>query len=64
MIGKAIRAKNIDQNVKKQKRSPKLSKDKMLIFGLCSNSDDQPSNQSKKCQLKCKKKTKKDPLSH
>ena len=56
MIGQAIRAKNINQNAKKQKRPPKSSKNKCsFIFGLCSTSDDWPSNLSKKCWPKCKK---------
>ena len=54
-IGQAIQAKNVDWNVKKQKRPPKLSKSKMFIFGLCSTSDDQLSDPSKKRQPKCKK---------
>ena len=33
MIGRAIRAKNIDRNTKKQKWPPKTSKNKMFIFG-------------------------------
>ena len=46
----------IDQNVKKkQKRPPKSLKNKMFIFGLCSTSDDRPSDPSKKCQPKHKK---------
>ena len=49
MISRAIQAKNIDQNTKKQKRSPKSSKNKMFVFGLHSTSDDQPSNLSEKC---------------
>ena len=60
MIGQAIQAKNVDWNVKKQKRPPKLSKNKMFIFGLCSTSDDQLSDPSKKRRPKCKK-MKKDP---
>ena len=44
MIGQAIRAKNVDQNIKKQKRPPKSSKNKMFIFGLHSTSDDRPSD--------------------
>ena len=48
MIGQAIQAKNVDQNAKKQKRPPKSSKNKMFVFGLCSTSDDRPSNLSKK----------------
>ena len=54
MIGQTIWAKNVDRNVKKQKRPPKLSKNKMFIFGLCSTSDDWLSHPSKKCRLKCK----------
>ena len=34
MIGRAIWAKNIDQNAKKWKRSPKSLKNKMFIFWL------------------------------
>ena len=60
MIGRAIQAKNIDQNTKKQKRPPTSSKNKMFVFGLCSTSDDQPNDPSKKCQPKHKK-TKKAP---
>ena len=60
MIGQAIQVKNIDQNAKKHKRPPKSSKNKMFILGLCSTSDDQPSDLSKKYQPKCKK-TKKAP---
>ena len=63
MISQVIRAKNIDQNTKKktkQKRPPKSLKNKMFDFGLCSTSDDWPSDPSKKHQLKGKK-TKKAP---
>ena len=60
MTGRAIRAKNVDRNTKKRKRPPKSSKNKMFVFGLCSTSDDWPSDLSKKCQSKCKK-TKKAP---
>ena len=63
MIGQAIQAKNVDQNVKKQKRPPKSSKNKMFIFGLCSTSDDRPSNPSEKCWPNHKK-NEKGPLSH
>ena len=49
MIGRAIQVKNVDQNTKKQKRPPKSLKNKMFIFGLCSTSDDRPSNLNKKC---------------
>ena len=48
MIGRAIRAKNIDQNTKKQKRHPKSLKNKMFILGLHSTFDDQLSDLSKK----------------
>ena len=48
MIDQVIQAKNIDRNVKKLKRPPKSSKNKMFTFALCSTSDDQPSNPSKK----------------
>ena len=49
MIGRVIRAKNVDRNAKKQKRPPKSLKNQMFIFGLCSTSDDWPSDPSKKC---------------
>ena len=55
MIGRAIRAKNVDQNTKKWKRPPKSSKNKMFVFGLRSTSDDRPSDLSKKRWPKCKK---------
>ena len=48
---------------KKQNRPPKSLKNKMFIFGLCSTSDDQPSNPSKKTLTKPLKKEK-GPLSH
>ena len=54
MIGQAIRAKNINRNIKKWKRPPKSLKNKMFIFGLCSTSHDRPSDLSKKHQPKCK----------
>ena len=63
MISWVIWARNVDWNAKKWKRPPKSSKNKMLIFGLHSTSDDWPSNPSKKSQLKCRK-NKKGPLSH
>ena len=44
MIGQAIQVMKVDQNVKKG--PPKSSKNEMLIFGLCSTSDDQPSDLS------------------
>ena len=55
MIGWVIPAKNIDQNTKKWKRPPKSSKNQMFDFGLCSTSDDRPSNLSKKHWPKHKK---------
>ena len=63
MIGQVIWAKNVDRNVKKQKRPPKLSKNKMFIFRLCSTSDDRLSHPSKKRRPKCKT-MKKAPKSH
>ena len=50
MIGRAM---NIDQNAKKG--PPKSSKNEMFIFGLCSISEDRPSDLSNKRQLKCEK---------
>ena len=61
MIGRVIQAKNVNRNVKKWKRPPKLSKNKMFVFGLRSTSDDWMSNPSKKCWPKCKKNPKKAP---
>ena len=55
MIGRAIRAKNVDRNAKKQKRPLKSLKNKMFIFGLHSTSDDWPSHLSDEWWLKCKK---------
>ena len=65
MIGQVIRAKNIDQNVKNKKGPLSHQKIKcsfleyvqllMFLFGLCSISDDWPSNQSKQHRSKCKK---------
>ena len=60
-IGRVIQAKNVNRNVKKWKRPPKSSKNKMFIFGLRSTSDDWMSDPSKKCWPKCKKKPKKAP---
>ena len=60
MIGQGIQAKNVDQNIKKQKRPPKSSKNKMFVFGLHSTSDDWMCDPSKKCRPKHKK-TKKAP---
>ena len=55
MIGQAIQAKNVNQNTQKTKRSPKSSKNKMFIFGLCSTSEDQPSDLSKNVDQNIKK---------
>ena len=38
-----------------QKRPPKSSNNEMLIFVLCSTSDDRPSNLSDESQLRCEK---------
>ena len=54
MIGQAIRAKNINRNIKKWKRPPKSLKNRMFNFGLHSTSHDRPSDLSKKHQPKCK----------
>ena len=43
-----------------QKRPPKSPKNEIFIFGLCSISDDQPSNLSVESLTKCKK----GPLHH
>ena len=48
MIGRVICAKKVNRIAKKQKIPPKSSKNKMFVFGLCSTSDDQPSDPSKK----------------
>ena len=53
MIGQVIQATKDDKNAKN--RPPKSSKNEMLIFGLCSNSDDRPSNLSNESQPKCDK---------
>ena len=63
MISQAIWAKNVDRNAKKWKRPPRSLKNKMFIFGLCSTSDDQPSDLSKKRWPKCKKIKKRLPKS-
>ena len=61
IIGQAIRANNIDQNMKNWNRPPKSSKNKMVIFGLCSTSDNQPSDPCKKTSTKMQKKQKRPP---
>ena len=56
MIDQAIRAKNINHNVKKH---PKSLKNKMFIFGIRSTSDDWLRDLSKNFVRKTKKKKKK-----
>ena len=63
MIGRAIQAKNVDQNAKKWKRPPKSLKNQMFIFGLHSTSDDRPSRSEQKTLTKTQK-NEKGPLSH
>ena len=59
MIGQVIQVMKVDQNAKK--KSPlSHQKNEMLIFGLCSTSDDWLSDPSNESQLKYKKR----PLSH
>ena len=53
MISQAIWVTKVNQNAKKM--ATKLSKNEMLIFGLCSTSDDWPSYPSDECQPKCEK---------
>ena len=53
MIRRAIQVTKVTQNVKKM--AAKSFKNEMLIFGLCSTSDDQMSNLSNKSHPKCKK---------
>ena len=53
MIGQAIQAMKVDQNVK---RPPKSLKTEILIFGLCFTSDDWLSDLSNESQPKCIKK--------
>ena len=52
MIGWVIQVMKVDQNTK---RPPKSSKNEMLIFGLCSTSDDQLSDPSNESQPRFKK---------
>ena len=52
------------KNKQTNKRPPMSSNNKMLIFGLCSTSDDQPSDLSIEHWLKTKKKMKEGPLCH
>ena len=49
--------------MKLDKSPPKSLKNEMFIFGLCSTSDDWPSNLSDERQLKCKKMKKRPPKS-
>ena len=48
---------------KNEKMPPMSLKNKMLIFGLCSTSDDWSSDLSDECRPKCKN-MKKGPLCH
>ena len=66
MIGRTIRAKMLTETQKrKNEKAPKSLKNQMFIFGLHSTSDVRPSNASKICWPKCKKRKKwKGPLSH
>ena len=50
---KSSKNEMFDQNVKKG--PPKSSKNEMFVSGLCSISDDWPSDPSDKCQPKCTK---------
>ena len=55
IIGRVISASNVDRNPKKMKGGPLCHQKKMLGFGLCSTSDNQPSDLSDKRWLKCGK---------
>ena len=58
IIGQAIQVTKVNQNAKKKKKkkmAAKLSKNEMLVFGLCSTSDGQPSYPSDESQPKCEK---------
>ena len=61
MISQEIQAKYVDQNTKNWKGPPKSSKNEIFIFGLCSTSDDWPSDPSIKHWQIMQKKTKKTP---
>ena len=54
MIGQVIWVMNVDWNTNKKKKGPHVIKNKMLIFGLHSTSDDQMSDLSDERQLKQK----------
>ena len=57
MISQVIPANSIDRNAKKKrknKKGPLGHQNKMFVFGLCSTSDDRPSNPSKKRRPKHK----------
>ena len=58
MIGQVIQATKVHQNAKE--RPPKSSKNEIIIFVLCSTSDDWPSDLSNESRLKCEKR----PLTH
>ena len=55
MIGHEWSKLNKSATKMQNKRPPKSSKNKMLVFGLCSTSDDQPSNLSNKSLTKMQK---------
>ena len=54
IIGQAIQVTKVNQMQKNQKAT-KSSKNEMLVFGLCSTSEDWPSYPSDKSQPKCEK---------
>ena len=55
MISWVIWAKNVDRNAKKLKRPPKTMENQIFTFGLCSTSDDRPSDWSKNVDWNAKK---------
>ena len=63
MIGWPIWATNVDWNAKKKQKRPLKSSKNMLVFGLCSTSDDRSSDLSDEHQPKCKKIEKRPPKS-
>ena len=63
MIGWAIQAENVNWNIKKWKRPPKSSKNKIFVFGLRLTSDDRPEGSEQKTSTKMQK-NEKGPLSH
>ena len=63
MISRVIQTTKVDHNAKK---APELLKSEVLLFGLCSTSDDQlhdPSNESQpKCKIRAPKSSKNEML--